>query len=302
MKTLFQVIGFGFVFLTLLFTVNVKAQDDLFDLFEEEETIDYTYATFKTTRVVNAHSIENVSNGELVFLIQHRFGRLNSGPYEFFGLDQSTIRLGLEYGITNRFNIGIARNSYNKTFDGFLKYKILRQSSGAKQMPLTLTYFASADLYSLKWEAIPGTENRTNYFTSRLSYIHQLLLARKFSKKISIQLMPTLIHKNLVAFEHDKNDIFAMGAGGRFKITNRTSVNAEYFYALPNQIHSDYKNVLSIGIDVETGGHVFQFVFSNGQAMFENGFITQTQGDWSGGDIYFGFNISRMFNIRKESK
>lgn len=300
MKNIMKYLFFLSVF--FLGYVSVSAQDDLFDLFEEEETTEYTYATFKTTRVVNAHSVENVANGELIFLIQHRFGRLNTGPYELFGLDQSTIRFGFEYGVNDLLNVGIGRSSFNKTFDGYVKFKILRQSTGLKKMPLSLTYLGSVDLYSTKWDELPGTDDRTNYFSSRLTYVNQLLIARKFSKSLSLQLMPTHIHKNLVVYEKDQNDIIALGAGGRFKINNRTSVNAEYFYVLPDQIHSSYTNILSLGIDIETGGHVFQLIFSNGQAMFENGFITQTNGSLLAGDVYFGFNISRVFNIKNSNK
>ena len=164
---------------------------------DQPKTTDYTYATFKTTRIINSQSVENPAEGVLMFLIQHRFGRINTGAYEFFGLDQATIRLGLEYGITKRLAVGVGRSSYQKTYDGFLKYKILRQSTGLRKMPLSMSYYVSTAITSLKWEDM-GVEDRTNYFSSRVSYTHQLLIARKFSKALSIQLIPTLIHKNLV--------------------------------------------------------------------------------------------------------
>ncbi len=278
----------------------VAAQDDLMDLLgNDEPTTNYTYATFKTTRVINAQSVENPAAGVLIFLIQHRFGRLNSGAYELFGLDQATLRLGFEYGITDRLAIGIGRSTYQKTYDGFVKYKIFRQSTGLKEMPVTLIYIATTDIISLKWEDYTNPD-RTNYFSSRMSYTHQLLLARKFNKKLSLQLMPTLVHKNLVKYEEDKNNIYSVGIGGRFKITNRTSFNAEYFYVIPDQIHSDYDNSLSLGFDIETGGHVFQLIFTNSKAMFDRGFITETQGKWGNGDVYFGFNISRVFTLKKQ--
>jgi len=283
----------------LLLSFHVKAQDDLMDLLgDQPKTTDYTYATFKTTRIINAQSVENPAEGVLMFMIQHRFGRINTGAYEFFGLDQATIRLGLEYGITKRLSIGVGRSSYEKTFDGFLKYKILRQSTGLSRMPVSLSGYFSTAITSLKWEDM-GVENRTNYFSSRVSYTYQLLVARKFSNSISAQLIPSLIHKNLVPNGEDKNDIFSVGIGGRVKLTKRMSVNAEYFYTPTGQISYDFNQPLSIGLDIETGGHVFQLHFSNAQAFFDRGFITETNGKWWDGDIYFGFGISRVFTIVK---
>lgn len=296
------------IFFTIGFMVifsNSKAQDDLMDLLgNEPKTIDYTYATFKTTRIINAQSVENPAEGVLMFMIQHRFGRINSGAYEFFGLDQATIRLGLEYGITKRLAVGIGRSSYEKTYDGFLKYKILRQSTGLRKMPLSLSYYVSTAITSLKWEDM-GVEGRTNYFSSRVSYTHQLLIARKFSNSFSAQLIPSFIHKNLVPTGEDKNDIFSVGLGGRVKLTKRMSVNAEYFYTPTSQISYEFSQPFSLSMDIETGGHVFQLHFSNAQAFFDRGFITETTGKWIGddiltsGDIYFGFGISRVFTMVK---
>lgn len=286
----------AFIFITQV-NSNLHAQDNLMDLFgEEPETVDYETATFKTTRLVLGQSIENPAPGVLMFLIQHHFGKLNSGAYELWGLDQANIRLGFEYGINDRLAIGIGRSSYKKTFDGFVKGKIFRQSTGAKDMPLSLTYFGSISLNSLKW----AEPERENYFSSRLAFTHQLLIARKFSPGLSFQITPTLVHKNLVATEEDKNDIFATGFGGRVKLTNRVSFNAEYWYVFPDQILSQPSdNSFSIGFDIETGGHVFQLFCTNSDPIFESGFITETAGEWANGDIYFGFNISRVFTIKK---
>ncbi len=278
---------------------TISNAQDLLDLLgEDEPTTEFTYATFKTTRIINGHSVENPADGVLLFMISHRFGKLNSGAYDFFGLDQATIRLGFEYGIGERLSVGIGRSSYQKAYDGFVKYKILRQSSGDRTMPLTMTWFSSMDLFSLKWQ---DTE-RKNYFSSRMSFVHQLLLARKFSDKFSLQLSPTFIHKNLVLTEADDNDTFAMGVGGRLKLTQRVSVNAEYFYLMPGSVADNFVNPLSIGFDIETGGHVFQLHFTNTQPMFERGFITETRGKWTNGDIYFGFNLSRVFTIKKPAE
>ena len=277
--------------------IGVFAQDDLMDLFGEEETVNYTSATFKTTRLALGHSIENPAKNDLIFLISHHFGNISTGAYEFFGLDQATIRLGLEYGITDRLSIGYGRSSYNKTYDGFVKYKILRQSSGARRMPISVSALAGMSVNTLKW----SNPDRENYFSSRLSYLYQVLIAKKFNKNLSLQLMPSMVHRNMVATYQDKNDIYTIGAGGRYKFTNRTSLNIEYHYVIPNQIVSyDYTNSLTVGFDIETGGHVFQLFFSNSVPINVSDFLTHTTDSWADGDIYFGFNISRVFTLKKK--
>lgn len=289
------------LFLTMVCVTSftLKAQDDLMDMLNDEpETVEYVYATFKTTRVMNAHSIENPAKGTLLFLIQHRFGRVNTGIYDLFGLDDATIRLGFEYGVTDRLSLGFGRSSYEKTYDGFLKYKILRQSKGLRKMPVTLSYYVSTAITSLKWEDL-GVEGRENYFSSRVSYTHMLLIARKMNNNLSLQLTPALVHKNLVPTPEDKNDIFSLGLGGRYKITQRITINAEYFYTPTNQISYDFDQPFSLGVDIETGGHVFQLHFSNAKAFFDRGYLTETEGSWANGDVYFGFSISRVFTIVK---
>jgi len=265
--------------------------DDLLN--DNTKSINYIENTFKTTRIVNGHSIESPDKGELVFIISHDFGRINQGFYEFFGLDQGTIRLGFEYSPYSWLCLGIGRSSYQKTYDGFIKAKLLRQSSGNRNVPVSISYFGDITLNSLKW-AYP---DRTNYFSSRLSFVHEVLIARKFNKNFSLQLTPAVVHRNLVEKASDKNDIFALGSGFRYKITNRTSINGEYFYVFPNQLNSDFHNSVSLGIDIETGGHVFQIHVSNSQGMFDRAFITETKGNPLKGDLYFGFNITRTFNL-----
>jgi hypothetical protein len=139
-------------FLLLFLLQPSFSQEDLMDLFadDDKKEVDYTYATFKTTRVVLGQSIENPPPGEMGFIISHHFGRINEGAYELFGLDQATIRLGFEFGINERLVIGIGRSSFRKTYDGFLKYKLLRQSSGLRTMPVTISAFSSTAMNSLK--------------------------------------------------------------------------------------------------------------------------------------------------------
>ena len=289
--------------LLLLITIitNIAtAQDDLMDLLNTnvEESVDFVSATFKSTRIMNGHSIERMPGGQLDFRISHRFGTINSGAYELWGLDQANIHLSLEYGITDWVMVGFGRGTYEKAFDGFTKFSILRQSTGARNLPLSLSAFSSVATSSVKWS---DTE-RTNYFSSRLSYVFQVLIARKFNQRFSAQLTPSFVHRNLVPTELDPNNLWALGAGGRIKLTNRLSLNAEYFYVL--EPVNDYRsqtvyNPLSIGFDLETGGHVFQLIFTNSLAMIEKGFIGETTGNWLNGDIHFGFNISRVFTLMK---
>lgn len=288
---------FKLLIISLLFCGPTVYSQDLMDMLGEDEAekTDYTYATFKATRIINGQSIELPPKGALNFVISHHFGAINSGAYEFFGLDQANIRFGFDYGITDWLSVGIGRSSVRKTYDGSLKVKILRQSSGAKRMPVTLTLFANTAITSLKWQE----PERTNYFSSRMEYAYQILLARKFGSRLSLQLMPTLIHRNLVETIEDQNDVWAIGAGGRMKVSNRVAVTAEYYYLLPGKTADDFHNVFSVGVDLETGGHVFQLYLTNTQGLIEEQFIPMTDGDWLDGDIFLSFNINRTFQIVK---
>jgi hypothetical protein len=275
----------------------VFAQDDLLSMLEEKEepTTEYAKASFKTTRVINSQSIENVGGGVLDMKISHRFGFINGGAYELFGLDDATIRIGLDYGISDRLMVGWGRSSFEKTYDLFAKYKILRQSTGKVSMPITMSWFASTAITTLKWQE----PERKNYFSSRMYYTQQLLIGRKFNDNFTLQLMPTFVHRNIVKNENEKNDVYSLGAAARQKLTKRLAINAEYFYVAPDQINERYKNSFSLGFDIETGGHVFQLHFTNSTSMIERGYITETVGNWLKGDIHFGFNVSRVFTIKK---
>lgn len=286
----------------LLFSVTAHAQDDLLSLLDEEtkpKGKEDVTATFKTTRVVTGQSIEMNHGGVLNFVIQHRFGTINSGAYELFGLDQASIKLNLELGITNRLNTGISRSSIGKYYEGYLKYKIAKQKING--FPLSIVAYSSMGVDSRTW---PDPE-RKNYFSSRLYYTHQLLVASRITPGTSVQVMPTMVHRNLVPAEADKNDVFIVGIGGRQKLNKRVAINAEYYYVLPNQIvtnSSSLHNSFSLGFDIETGGHVFQLHMTNSRQMSDKGFLTETDGSWGKGDIIFGFNISRVFNVYQWKK
>lgn len=283
-----------FLVLLLIFPFSLRAQDDLLSLLgEEEQQVERVTNAFKSVRVIGSHSMEHVAAGVLDFRIMHRFGSLETGLYEVFGLDQATIRLGFDYGITDRLTVGVGRSSLHKEFDGFLKYRLLWQSTGKKSIPLSIILVSGATLNSMKW----ANPNRENYFTSRMGYYHQIIFGRKFSDAFTLQLSPILVHRNLVELKSDKHDIYALEVGTRIKFTKRIALTADYFFVLPDQLRSQYENPLSIGFDIETGGHVFQLHFTNAPAMNEKTFITETTGSWSKGDIHFGFNISRVFTL-----
>lgn len=287
-----------FNILFLLSLISISGQDlssILQDQIDQDKDLLYSEGTFKATRVVLNQSVENVPHGELVFLISHHFGNISGGFDGFFGLDQASIRLGFEYGLVNRLSLGIGRNSYEQTYDGFVKIKVLRQHTGITNMPLSLSWFSNIALNSEPW----SDPDRDNRFGSRICYVNQVIVARKFSERFSLQLMPSHVHRNLVETTRDQNVLFALGMGGRFKIANRISINGEYHYLLPGETADIFNNSLSIGFDIETGGHVFQLHFSNSQALTEKAFIAETEGDWGTGDFYFGFHISRVFNLKK---
>lgn len=257
---------------------------------------DYTTATFKSTRVITGQSVETLAEGVLDFRIDHRFGGVNTGFYDFYGLDIANTRFQFDYGIKNWLTIGIGRSSTPKSYGINLKAKLLRQSTGKKNMPVTLDYNIYTNIDALQYT----DPVRQNDFDSRLSYVHQIIIGRKFSENFSLQLMPTLVHTNLVALNTQKNDQYALGFGFRQKINKRVSINFEYYYLYPTiSVKDVFSNALSLGVDIETGGHVFQVHLTNTLAMNENDFITDRFESWLTGGIHLGFNISRVFTIYK---
>jgi|TARA_B110001469_G_scaffold51228_1_gene49770 hypothetical protein len=280
------------IIFAFLVSSSIAAQDDLFSLLGDDTSSQEVRATFKGTRVINGQSIELPSKGDLQFVIEHRFGTINSGAYELWGIDQSQMRMSFDYGITNNIAIGVARNSFQKTYEASVKSKLLKQKF-QNGSPISITSYHAIFANSIHW----ATPERENLFSSRLSYAHQVMIARKFNQSFSLQLTPTYIHRNLVELESINNDYLALGLGGRYKLTKRVSLNAEYFHQLerPNE---NFTNSLSLGFDIETGGHVFQLHITNSQGMFERAFIGETTGKWSEGDLYFGFNISRVFGLK----
>jgi opacity protein-like surface antigen len=256
-------------------------------------------ATFKATRIINSSTVENLAAGVLDFRILHRFGRISDGLDNSFGFDNATTRIGLDYGITKWLMVGIGHNTLYKAKDGFVKAKLLPQQKNG--IPLTLSYLGGINTTGDKAPPVPpGTEY---FFTHRLSYTHQLLIARKFSNRISLQLMPTIIHQNLVDSSKYSNTTYAIGVGGRVKVSKRMAITGEYYYRANNADMLSYGvktyNSLSLGAEIETGGHVFQLFFSNSLGITERAFVTQTTDTWEKGQLHFGFNISRVFTVVK---
>ncbi len=289
-------------FLAILFfsAISLSAfsqDDDMMKLLGGDSAKkEYVYNAFKSSRVIMSHSMETLRPGVLDFRILHRFGKINGGLYEFFGLDgPANIRLGLDYAVTNNFTIGVGRSTFNKELDGFLKYRLIQQSTGPGSFPLSLVAVAGGMLRTAKW-----TDGVDHYFTDKLSYYGQAIIGRKFSEAFTLQLSPTVLHRNLTDNVNDANDIYAAGVGGRIKLSRRISFNFDYFYVVNQDEGKGLKNPLSLGFDIETGGHVFQLHFTNAHGMNERAFLTQTDSDWAKGDIEFGFNISRAFQVKKK--
>jgi hypothetical protein len=297
------------LFIAMFLMVNFAwAQDDLLDMLKDENTVSSpVLATFKGTKIITGQSNENIAKKHLNFLILHRFGELKDDAwyYSLLGIDEATVRIGFDYGISDKLMVGVGRSSKTKVYDFSVKYKIAQQKIGGnKNFPLAISYYGNMGLNSTTF-----TEpTRDNYFTSRLSFCNQLIIARKINPSISLQITPTLVHRNLVAKTSDPNDVIALGLGGSFKITRSTRLNIEYYPRLtgrdeliPNTTNK-FEDYLAVGFDIETGGHVFQLMFSNSMYMYEQGFVAQTTGKWSEFGVRLGFNLSRTFSFEEAHK
>jgi opacity protein-like surface antigen len=285
-----------FLFATSSFAQDSSLLTMLNDSLSSDAKANITTGTFQATQLINTPTVEARAKKTLQFLIMHRFGELSDGGYELFGLDNAEIRFGLDYGISDVLSVGVGRSSLDKTFDANFKLKLLRQTVG--KIPVSVSFYEL-----LSYTSFPRKSEKP-FLTSRFrtAYTSQLLIARKFSRKLSLQVSPALIHFNMVAAAKDKNDVFALGVGGRMKITNRMSIDAEYNILPGNQVVSaDVYNSLSLGLDIETGGHVFQLVFTNSRGMISPYYLAKTTGQWKDGNIFFGFNISRVFNFKRKN-
>lgn len=268
--------------------------DLLADLGPSVTTKQFVAYTFKSTRIINTHSIENVAAGVLDFRIMHRFGAINGGWHELWGLDQASMRMSLDYGLTPWLMVGGGRSNVGKSYDGFVKIRLLRQSLASSEMPVSLSLVSGGILSAQRWQ----DPDRKNYFSSRLTYYHQLLVSRKISNDLSLQVTPSLLHRNMVSGPDIPNDLWSVGTGGRIKLNSRVSANLDYIW-MPQATKLGVKNSLSLGLDIETGGHVFQLHVTNSRGLNEAQFIADTRGNWNDGTVYFGFNLSRVFTVRE---
>jgi hypothetical protein len=293
---------FTVVFFSISLTAN--AQDDLLKMLDEGEKKENekVIATFKTTRIVNGHSIETVKGKTLDFRVTHHFGDVGGtagGAHTLYGLDNAAdIRIAFEYGINERLTTGFGRSKVGELLDGYLKFRLMQQTVNNK-VPFAVTLFANAGFTPAN-----GINGEYNIWAKRFSYTFQSLIARKFNSKFSFQLSPTLLYRNFLFDPDDKNALFSLGAGARYKITKSFALLADYFYTFSDirqENNSIYSAPLGIGIEIETGGHVFHLFFTNNGAIVENNFIPNTTSAWKRGQYRFGFNISRVFSMARKS-
>lgn len=275
------------IILFLSISVSLHSQEDLLGLIEDNPKTIPVMATFKATRIVNAQSIEMPKPRILEFVILHRFGSMANGAYDLFGMDEAVIRFDLEYGFSDRLSIGIGRSSLNKTYDIFSKLKIVDQRTGHRSFPISLVLFTKMEIETIM---------KDMDMQDRYTYDVQFLLAKKLNRSLSLQLMPTFIHRNLVETHNDHHDLISLGIGGRIKMTRRTSINYDTFFPIGKRGET-YKQGWGIGYDIETGGHVFQLMVTNARGSFESEYIENASGAFEDLNLYLGFNISRAFYL-----
>lgn len=290
-----------FSFFSLLATVTF-AQPDTTDMLsmigEPEQVHSHAVATFKGTRLINFHTLEVPGERTLDFRIAHRFGPFSDGGYNFWGLDGgASIRLSLEYSYDGRLCLGIGRSNQDRTFDGFAKFRLLRQGDHSSP-PISVTLFSGIYATSTK-DKDDGLLNKNKYadFSNRLSFCHQIIVGRKFNDKFSLQVAPTMVHFNLAEENDTKNDVFIVATAARFKVTQRMAITAEYGLRVDDYTNGTYYDSFGVGIDLETGGHVFQMHLTNSLGLTENQFYARTSDSWGDMGIRLGFNISRVFTI-----
>ena len=286
----------GILCLSVCTHAQVDAQaDSLLQVLQTQQTptTQKVTGTFASTRVINAQSVEMLQKGVLDFRILHRFGAVNNGFKDMFGLDVASMRMGFDYGLSNNLTIGIGRSTFLKEIDGFVKYRIAQQAQGKKEVPLSLVAVVGAVVNTLP---LSETQQQLYGNAQRMAYFAQVLIAKKVNKNISVQLSPTILHRNLV--QNDiSNNMLSVGVGIRQKITPHSAIVIDAFPQLSGKVITDIMP-LSIGIDIETGGHVFQLHFTNAVGMNEKAFLTQTTQQWQNGQFQFGFNLSRVFKVR----
>lgn len=287
---------FTLLLLVLLVPLSALAQDDdLLGSLDDDDSKEttYTFGTFKGTRIINTFSTDLQPKNELQFIIMHRFGNVRNGINTLFGLDDASVRIGFEYGLNDRWAIGVGRA--NLTYDLYSKYKLLRQSKGAINMPVSVVLHNNVAIRTGPF----AVGNSEASFSDRLFYTHQVLISRKFNSKFSLQLTPTYTHNNVRELAQESFDTFHLGLAGRMAISNRMSILVDYYRMFDEDLRSVFNESMGVALEIETGGHVFHLIFTNSQGLNEKLFLTRTTDDFFNGDIHFGFNISRTFPLKK---
>ncbi len=269
---------------------------------EEEET--FVPKTFASTRIICGHSVETLPERTLDFRIEHRFGDMfgvNGGVQNMFGFDNlADIRIALEYGITKNMMVGFGRSKgtntpYRSLLDGFLKYRVLSQG---KESPISLSAIAGA---SFTYMTASSDISQVSHFpkvSHRFAYFTQLNAARRFGDRVSIALMPTLVHQNYVA-SNNQNDVFAIGAAARVKLTSRFALITEYYHtfaAAGLRPTSEFKRSLAFALEWYTFGHTFTINVTNAAGIGETQFVNNTYSDWLKGQFRLGFCVARKFS------
>jgi len=279
-----------------------QSPDDLLNMVAEKPKKEFINATFKTTRLINFHTVEVLGKRSLDFRISHRFGDFNSGAYNAWGVDGgANIRLALEYNHGTRLMFGVGRTSGRKIADGFLKYRLLKQTTKGGGMPVSVTLFTSV-YHTFQQNVIIDGENKYQSIPDRLSYCHQIMVGRKFSSRFSFQLVGAMVHVNLVDKISDKNDCFVLGGVTRFKFAKRQAITVEYGLRLNKYSKEKYYDSFGIGYDLETGGHVFQIHLTNSFGLTEDQYFMYTNTTWENWGVRLGFNISRVFSLQGKHK
>jgi hypothetical protein len=286
--------------LSLLFIANTAiSQTDVDSLMSELTTeqapkTQAVYTTFKSPRIIMAHSAEMLPEGVLDFRILHRFGVVSNGLKDMFGLDNASMRMSFDYGVTKHTTVGLGRSTFNKELDFFVKQRFLQQKQGEKAVPLTLAAVLGYTINTVPTSVSIPFKNRTALYA-------QLILARKFNEHFALQLTPTFLNRNILYAPKDEKTVIALGVGSRVKLTNRVHLLVDAFPTFSGVDENFFTTPLSVGFDIETGGHVFQLHFSNSTGMNENAFLTTTSNKWGKADVSFGFNLSRVFTIKKNT-
>jgi hypothetical protein len=275
------------LFVLFLFPLLTYSQDDLLAGIDTPITKEKVTSAFKALKIVNLESTKVAAKGDIYFVVAHRFGSIQDGFEGFYGLDNANTQIKFIYGITDVVHVSAARNQL--AYDFAVKYALFPQIKGG--FPVSIVGFNSLSINNtLKESVYPELK-----FENRLTYVAQLLISKKFSDKLSLEVVPTFFHENFVENEAQANSQYAIGFGGRYKFAKRWSLNIDYGAHLNRASNSVYNNPFSIGFDLETGGHVFQMHFTNSQGIDEAGYLARTTGDWSKGDVFFGFNLARVF-------